>query len=122
VIIDDTHYYVMEGDSYHRPFRIRSNINCSFVEPQHTIVTKNFLPRFKYDKSKVEKYQLALTTTIGNLWIVELIRHLGVDELVDLLQQCVGAVAKNLLLVASLRKGTTNKNTAINPGLTLTVV
>jgi hypothetical protein len=48
------------------------------------------LPRFKYDKSKVEKYQLALTTNLGNLWVVDSIRHMGVKGLANLLQQCVG--------------------------------
>jgi hypothetical protein len=41
------------------------------------VVTKNFLPRFKYDKSKAEEYQLALTANLGKLWVVESIRHLG---------------------------------------------
>jgi hypothetical protein len=50
--------------------------------------------KFKYDKSKVEEYQLALTTNLGNLWVANSIRHLGVDELTDLLQQCVGVVTK----------------------------
>jgi hypothetical protein len=58
------------------------------------VVTKKFLPRFNYDKSKVEEYQLALTTSLGNLWVVNSIGHLGADELVDLLQQCVGAATK----------------------------
>jgi hypothetical protein len=44
-----------------------------------------FLPWFKYDKSKAEEYQLALTTSFGNLWVVDSIGHLGVDRLVDLL-------------------------------------
>jgi hypothetical protein len=61
------------------------NIDYNFVEPQHTIVTKKFLPRFNYDKSKVEEYQLALTTNFGNLWVVDSIGHLGVDGLTDLL-------------------------------------
>ncbi len=64
------------------------------VGSQHTVVTKKFLPRFNYDKSKVEEYQLALTTSLGNLWVVNSIGHLGADELVDLLQQCVGAATK----------------------------
>jgi len=71
------------------------NIDCNFVEPQHTIVTKFFLPRFIYDKSKTEEYQLALTTSLGNLWVVDWIGHLGADGLADLLQQCVGVVAKS---------------------------
>jgi hypothetical protein len=77
----------MAGDSNHRPLHLQLNINCTFVEPQYTIVTKKFLPRFKYDKSKVEEYQLALRMSFGNLWVVDLIGHLGVDELVDM---CVG--------------------------------
>jgi hypothetical protein len=50
------------------------------------VVTKKLLPSFNYDKLKVEKYQLALTTSLGNLWVIDSIRHLGADELVDLLQ------------------------------------
>ncbi len=50
VIIDDTRYRTMGGDSDHRPLRLRLNIDCSFVEPQHTVVTKQFLLRFNYDK------------------------------------------------------------------------
>jgi hypothetical protein len=86
VIIDDTHYCAMGGDFDHRPLHLWLNIDCSFVEPQHTVVTKFFLPRFNYDKSKVKKYQLALTATLGNMWVVDSIGHLGVDGLVDLLQ------------------------------------
>jgi hypothetical protein len=33
VIIDDTRYRAMGGDSDHRPLRLRLNIDCSFVEP-----------------------------------------------------------------------------------------
>ncbi len=96
VIIDDTHYHAMGGDSDHRPLRLRLNINCSFVEPQHTVVTKKFfLPRFNYDKSKVEEYQLALTASLGNLWVADSIGHLRADELVDLLQQCMGVAVKS---------------------------
>ncbi len=85
VIIDDTRYCAMGGDSDHRSLRLRLSINYTFVEPQHTIVTKKFLPRFKYDKSKVEQYQLALTMSFGNLWVVNLTGHLGVGGLTDLL-------------------------------------
>jgi hypothetical protein len=53
------------------------------------------LPRFKYDKSKAEKYQLALTTSLGNMWVVDLIKHLGADKLIDLLQQYMGATTKS---------------------------
>jgi hypothetical protein len=53
------------------------------------------LPKFKYDKSKAKEYQLALTTSLGNLWVIDLIGHLGADELVDLLQQCVGAAIES---------------------------
>jgi hypothetical protein len=77
VIIDDTNYCTMGVDFDHRSLRLRLSIDCTFVEPQHTFVTKKFLPRFKYDKSKVEKYQLALTTSLENLWVVNLIGHLG---------------------------------------------
>jgi hypothetical protein len=72
------------------------NIDCSFVEPQHTVITKTFLPRFKYDKSKAEEYQLALTTSFGNLWVVDSIGHSGADGLADLLQQCVGVATKSI--------------------------
>ncbi len=73
VIIDDTCYRAMGGNSDHRPLRLWLNINCNFVEPQHTVVTKKFfLPRFNYDKSKVEKYQLALTVSLGNLLLIRL--------------------------------------------------
>ncbi len=86
VIIDDTCYRAMGGDSDHRPLHLQLNIDCSFVEPQHTVVTKKFfLPRFNYDKSKVEEYHLALTASLGNLWVANSIGHLGVDELADLL-------------------------------------
>jgi hypothetical protein len=69
------------------------SINYSFVEPQHMVVINFFLPRFKYDKSKAEKYQLALTANFGNLWVANSIGHLGANGLVDLLQQCVGVAA-----------------------------
>jgi hypothetical protein len=75
----------MGGNSDHRPLHLWLNIDCSFVEPQHTVITKKFLPRFKYDKSKVEKYYLALTASLGNLWVVDSIGHLGADGLTDLL-------------------------------------
>jgi hypothetical protein len=71
------------------------SIDCTFIEPQHTVVTKKFLPRFKYDKSKVEEYQLALTTSLGNLWVVNSIGHLGVDGLADLLEHWVGVAAES---------------------------
>jgi hypothetical protein len=60
------------------------------------VVTKKFfLPRFNYDKSKVEEYQLALTASLGNLWVADSIGHLRADELVDLLQQCMGVAVKS---------------------------
>jgi hypothetical protein len=71
------------------------SIDCNFVEPQHTVVTKNNLPRFKYNKSKAEKYQFALTSNLGNLWVADLIGHLKANELADLLQQCVGVATKS---------------------------
>ncbi len=52
------------------------------------------MPLFKYDKSKVEEYQLALTTSLGNLWVANSIGHLGANGLVDVLQQCVGVATK----------------------------
>ncbi len=95
MIIHDTHYCAKGGDSDHKPLRLRLNINYSFVEPQHMVVTKKFLPRFKYDKSKVEEYQLAPTTSFGNLWVVDSIGHLEADRLADLLRQCVGVATKS---------------------------
>ncbi len=59
------------------------------------VTKKFFLPRFNYDKSKVEEYQLALTVSLRNLWVVDSIEHPRADELADLLQQCMGAVAKS---------------------------
>jgi hypothetical protein len=56
VIIDDTCYYAMGGDSDHMLLHLWLSIDCSFVEPQHTVVTKKFLSRFKYDKSKFEEH------------------------------------------------------------------
>ncbi len=56
VIIDDNHYYIMGGDFDHMPLRLRLNIDCNFVEPQHTLVTIFFLFGFKYNKSKAEDY------------------------------------------------------------------
>ncbi len=91
MIIDDTCYYAMGGDFDHMLLRLQLSINCSFVEPQHMVVTKKFLPRFKYDKSKAKKYQLVLTVNFGHMWVANLIGHLGADGLDDLLQQCVGA-------------------------------
>ncbi len=44
VIIDDTRYCTMGGDSDHKPLRLRLSIDCTFVEPQHIVVTKKFLP------------------------------------------------------------------------------
>jgi hypothetical protein len=60
------------------------------------VVTKKFfLPRFNYDKSKVEEYQLALIASLGNLWVADSIGHMRGDELADLLQQCVGVATKS---------------------------
>jgi hypothetical protein len=75
VIIDDTRYWAMGGNSDHMSLHLRLNF-----------VTKKILPRFKYDKSKVEEYQLALTTNLGNMWVVNLVGHLGAKGLADLLQ------------------------------------
>ncbi len=85
MIIDDSHYGAVARDSDHRPLHLRLNIDCNFVEPQHMVETKKIFPRFKYDKSKVEEYKLALTTSLGNLWVTDSIKHLGVDGLVNLL-------------------------------------
>jgi hypothetical protein len=50
------------------------------------VVTKKILPKFKYDKSKAEKYQLALIMSLENMWVVDSIGHLGADGLVNLLE------------------------------------
>jgi hypothetical protein len=122
VIIDDTRYRAMGGDSDHRSLHLRLNIDCNFVEPQHTVVTKKiFLPRFNYDKSKVKEYQLALITSLGNLWVAHSIGHLRANELADLLQQCVGAATKSTFGNKS-SEGIVERDIAINPGLTSTVV
>ncbi len=55
VIIDDTRYCAMGRDSDHRLLRLHLSIDCNFVEAQCTVVTKKFLFRFKYDKSKAKK-------------------------------------------------------------------
>jgi hypothetical protein len=79
------------------------------------------LPRFKYDKSKAKNYQLALITSIRNMWVVDLIGHLGADELTNLLQQCVGVATKSTFdNKPSGRR--CKKDITINLGLTLTVV
>jgi hypothetical protein len=86
----------MGGDSNHKPLRLRLSIDYTFVESQHKIVIKKFLPRFKYDESKVKEYQLALIVSLGNLWVANSIGHLGADGLANLLQQCVGAAAESI--------------------------
>jgi len=43
------------------------------------------LPKFNYDKSKVEEYQLVLTSSFGNMWVVDSIGHLRADDLANLL-------------------------------------
>ncbi len=93
VIMDDTRYSAVGGDFDHKPLRLRLSIDYSFVEPRHRIETKKFLPRFKYDKSKVEEYQLALRMSLGNLWVIDLIGHLGADELAD---TCVGVTSESI--------------------------
>jgi len=50
VTIDDIHYYMVGEDSNHKLLCLQLNIDCSFVEAQHTVETKKFLPKFKYDK------------------------------------------------------------------------
>jgi hypothetical protein len=77
VRIDDPHYYAMGGNFDHILLCLWLRIDCSFVELEHTIVANLFLPRFKYDKSKAEEYQLALIESFGNLWVTDSIGHLG---------------------------------------------
>ncbi len=43
MIIDDTRYYAMGGDFDRKPLRLWLNINYTFVEPQHIVVTKNII-------------------------------------------------------------------------------
>ncbi len=64
VTIDDTRYCALGGDSDHRSLRLWFSIDCKFVEPQHSVITNFFLPRFKYDKSKAKEYQLALVVSL----------------------------------------------------------
>jgi hypothetical protein len=71
------------------------SIDYIFAEAQHIVITGKFLPRFKYDQSKVEKYQFALTTNLGNLWVANSTKHLGPNGLVDLLQQSLGVITKS---------------------------
>jgi hypothetical protein len=56
VIIDDTCYCAVGGDSDHMPLPLWLNIDYNFVKPQHTIETNFFLLKFKYDKSKAKEY------------------------------------------------------------------
>jgi hypothetical protein len=85
MIIDNIRYYAMGGDSDHRLLHLWLNIDCNFVEPPHTVVTKTFLHKVKYDKSKAEEYQLALIASLENVWVVDSIGHLGANGLIDLL-------------------------------------
>jgi len=85
----------MGEDSDHRLLRLWLNIGYNFVEPQHMVVTKKLLPKFNYDKSKVAEYQLALIASFGNLWVADLIEHMGANGLANLLQQYVGAIIKS---------------------------
>ncbi len=121
MIIDDTHYYEMGGDSDHRPLCLRLSIDCSFVEPEHTVITKKFLPKFKYDKSKIEKYQFTLIMNLGNLLVIDSNVHMGADGLADLLHQCVGATAKSTFGV-SLWEGVADRDITINHGLMLIAI
>ncbi len=100
MIIDHTYYYTIGANSDHKSLRLWLSIDCNFVEPQHTIVTKKFLPRFKYDKSKVEKYQLALTASLRNLWVVD---SLGIWRQTRELTYCNNAwvLQQSLLLATS---------------------
>jgi hypothetical protein len=77
MIIDDMRYSAVWGNCDHRSLHLQLSIDCSFVQPQHTVETKKFLPRFKYDKSKIEKCQFTLGANVGNLWVVDSIGHLG---------------------------------------------
>ncbi len=43
MIIDETRYYTMGGDSDHRLLPLRLSIDCTFVELQHIVVTKKIL-------------------------------------------------------------------------------
>jgi hypothetical protein len=48
------------------------------------------------DVNKLEIGVQILTTSLGKLWVVNLIGHLGADGLIDLLQQCVGVTTKSI--------------------------
>jgi hypothetical protein len=112
----------MGGDFDHKLLRLLLNIDCSFAEPQHKVVIKKCLPRFKYNKSKAEKYQLALTMSLGNLWVVDSIGHLGVDELVNLPQECMGVAIKSTFSNKPLGGSCRKRDTTINLGLTLIAI
>jgi hypothetical protein len=75
----------MGEDFEYRPLRLRLSIDCSFVEPQHGYNNKKFLLRFKYDKSKAKEYQLALMASLKNMWVTDLIGHMGANMLITLL-------------------------------------
>jgi hypothetical protein len=73
------------------------------------------------DVNKLEIGVQILTTSLRKLWVVNLIGHLGVDELIDLLQQCVGVATKSIFGNKPSRRSY-RRDTAINPGLMLTPV
>jgi hypothetical protein len=55
---------------------------CLGREPKARVATF----RFNYDKSKVKEYQLAVKVSLGNLWVVDSIGHLGANEFANLMQ------------------------------------
>jgi hypothetical protein len=56
VIIDNTHCCTVGGDFNHKSLRLQLNIDCSFVELQHTIETNFFCLGLNMTKSKVEEH------------------------------------------------------------------
>ncbi len=55
------------------------------------------------------------------MWVADSIGHLGVDGLADLLQSA-WVLQQSLLLAITLWEGVAERDTAMNPGLTLTTV
>jgi hypothetical protein len=58
VIINDTCYYTMGGDSDHQTLHLRLSIDYSFVEPQHAIVTIFFLLSSNMINQKLKNIRL----------------------------------------------------------------
>jgi hypothetical protein len=61
-------------------------------------------------------------TSLGNLWVVNLTRHLGVDGLTNLLCSSAWVWQRSLLLATIFREDVAKCDIAINPGLTLIAI